>query len=74
MINTDPEYNYWAWKWMHNGKECHTQQDFVNAWLSIDPFTDKTYDMKGFKYKNYRGSSLSRQVAKIFSVIMTSSK
>ena len=64
MINTDPEYNYWAWKWMHNGKECHTQQDFVNAWLSIDPFTDKTYYMRGYKYKNHRGSDLSRQVAK----------
>ena len=28
MINTDDESNYWPWKWIHDGKECKTQEDF----------------------------------------------
>lgn len=49
---------------MHDGRECHTQQDFVNAWMSVDPFTDTTYRVREPKYSNRRGTALSRQVAK----------
>lgn len=64
MINTDPESNYWPWKFIHDGKECRTQEDFINAWLSVDLFTDKTFQLREQKYFNARGSGLSRQVAK----------
>ena len=64
MINTDPESNYWPWKWIHDGKECSSQKDFIDAWQSVDLFNDKTFKSKAYKYLSARGSELSRQVAK----------
>lgn len=64
MINTDDESNYWPWKWIHDGKECKTQEDFRNAWLSVDLLNDKTLRTREHKYFNSRGSELSRQVSK----------
>ena len=62
MINTEDESNYWPWKWIHDGKECKTQEDFRNAWLSVDLLNDKTLRTREHKYFNSRGSGLSRHL------------
>ena len=62
-INIDKESQYWPWKWLHDGKECHDTDDFRNAWLSIDPFTDKIFQSRGLKHVNARGDLLSRKVS-----------
>jgi len=63
MINTDTETDYWPWKWMHDGRECQTREDFRNAWLSIDPFADNIFTPRVSKHTNKRGDDLERKVS-----------
>jgi hypothetical protein len=63
MLNTDTETNYWPWKWMHDGRECQTREDFRNAWISIDPFADNIFTPRVNKHTNNRGDDLERKVS-----------
>ena len=74
MINTDDESNYWPWRWIHDGKECKTQEDFRNAWLSVDLLNDKTLRTREHKYFNSEDQNCLDRFQKIYSAIMTTLK
>jgi len=63
MINTDTEIDYWPWRWIHDGRECNSREDFRNAWLSIDPFADSIFNPRVSKHTNQRGGELKRKVS-----------
>lgn len=63
MINTDTESNYWPWRWIHDGEECNSSEDYKQAWSSIDPFRDSIFRPSRSKHTNRRGDDLERKVS-----------
>jgi len=63
MYITHPEKDFWPWTWTHNGVECDTVEEHIDAWKSIDPYTDKIFDSRGHQNMNDEGDPLEKRIA-----------
>ena len=61
MINSSLEDDFWPWKWIHDGRECKTVQDYSTAWKSIDRTNDTKFSLEGSKHTNRRGDPFIRE-------------
>ncbi len=63
MFITNPEYDFWPWTWIHDGRECSSLNDLQAAWKSIDPRTDSIFDPKKHNHANGYGDKFTTKIS-----------